>query len=811
LFTSVRQSRNALWNMLQDFRFALRLFRKHPAPVAIAIGGLSLAIGVVAAVFTVVDRTMLRTFGMDDPRTVVSIVEATHDHSIWMYQRFLAVREAATLTQVEAHRLENVRFNPSASADGDSKQRILFTSGGYLPMLGGRAVIGRSLSAADDEPAAAPAVVISHRLWKTAFNGDQNVVGKAVRVNGAIVAIAGVMHPDFTGPLDAFMRPSLWAPFAAMDDILGGPAANSSSGASVNLVGRLKRGADIHAAQAELTAIAARTAPPAAASSARHERAITIYRTSSPIDGPEAAETYAAIAATFAIVGLVLAVACINTANLLLASSATRAAEMSLRLALGAGARRLVRQVLHECLLLGAAAAALGFLCAFWMAPFLAGALELPAEVGSAPDFRVLLFTTVVGLICGIGAGVSPARHGAGGDLVAALKGPAGARPIRARGRRLFIGFQSAVSMFLLVAAALFIRTSSWMSTVDVGIDIDHLVSVYVQPMSRTLDQAVYTPAALARVRALPSVQSAAASEFEPWGWSGHRHTLARGGVKYEISMQRTDADFFNVIGLRVVRGRLFSADDVAREAPVAVIGETVARVAFGTADPIGQPLPVTIGTHPSDGQATIIGVVSDALLASARSEGYGVIYRPIARQLSNAATLVVRTSNPARASHEIEAALKPLDGQAEVTASVVRDRFEGYLSEKRRFAVLAAPLAGLAVLLGVLGLFGVTLFVTGQRLHEVSVRVALGATRADVLRLLSWDSLRPVTVGLATGLGWALAFSTLAHGYLSGISPYDPAAIGSAVATLAIGALAAVVIPARASTNVDPAKMLRE
>jgi len=481
---------------------------------------------------------------------------------------------------------------------------------------------------------------------------------------------------------------------------------------------------------------------------------------------------------------------------------------------LGSTTGRLVRQMVSESLLLGLMAGGLGLLFAIWFVPILGAIIEMPPEFNAAPDGRVLLFAVAVAIVCGLGAVISPARYGARGDVLSALKsqhGWSGRAAVPSRLRTSFVAFQAAVSMLLLVVAALLARTAILMTRADIGFDADRMLAVSLSAPRAGFDEAAYAQTALLAVRDLPSVERASLSQYQPFGSSVEHDRFTHGGRSYTLYVNRTDADYFATTGLRILRGRSFTAEEVAREAPVALISDSVARSFFQGVDPIGQSVSSLPGEGDRPAPATIIGVVADAIVARLRSQSNGTIYRPIRQKRPNPPSVIIRTANPGVAARAVEDALRRIDPRVRPTTSVVRDHLAEYLGQKRMLAWLAGPTAVLALVLAALGVYGVTAFVVSQRTQEVSVRMAMGASSADVLRLLIKEGLRPVIAGLAVGLAGALVVSRMFARELPGISPHDPLAIGVATTTLLAGALVAVLVPARRVAKTDPASVLRE
>lgn len=815
--------------MWRDIRFGIRLWRKHPAPVGIAIVGLGLAIGVVTTAFSLLNATRLRPYGMDDPHGVVQVTTTAFAHRYaptWSYNRFLTMQQATSLAAVGAFVNEQARISRRPDEAEVARSAITFVSGAFLPMLGGRTILGRSLGPADDLPEAAPVVLLSHRLWTTHFDAAPDIIGTTVWVNGSSATVVGVMRPDFSMP--TYRQPQAWASFAAFDDLLGvaqtytvngripvsrqGEPFHPTARTDVDVLARLKPGVSTSAAEAELSSLVNAPAlhgptPPA------QPLPVRLFEAATPMDGPDAAESWLELGSLLGLVGLVLMVAFANAANLLLASTATRAREIGVRLALGATRRRLWGQMVVESLLMGVSATVIGVLLAAWLAPSMAGLIALDPGIDVAPDSRVLLFALGVALCCGLVAAVGPSRFGAGGHVLQAIQaqGLFGSRGKESSlVRSSFVALQAAVSILLLISAALLGRTAIRNAHTDVGFDANRTLAVEVTTPAAGLDEPVYFRRALDLLAATPAVEAVGLIEPRPFGFS--RESMARS--PFRIAVHRTDAGFFQAAGVRLSRGRLFTDADVLTEQPVALITESVARYAFGDADPIGRPLSdVAPGTNVQP--ATIVGVVNDVTLNRQDTRGAGIVFRPLRRGdaalKTSPATILVRTAHPPAMARPVEQTLRGLDPRIRHWAAPLQLDVDRINADQRMLAWMAAPIALLSLILSTLGIFGVTSFVIGRRLTEMSIRMVLGATVTDVSRLLLRDSLRPVLTGLAIGVAMAAAAAKVFASLLPGISPFDPLSYVAAVLLLAAAALLAVLRPLRLTARTSPAGVLRQ
>ncbi|GMV22452.1 MAG: hypothetical protein AMXMBFR57_24010 [Acidimicrobiia bacterium] len=817
-----------LW---RDLRFGIRLWRRHPGPVGIAVVGLGLAIGLVTTAFSLLNATRLRPYGMDDPGSVVQITTTAfaHDYSpTWSYARFLAMHDARSLAALGASVTDTARISRRADDDSVVASPLTFVSSGYLPMLGGRAVVGRTLMPTDHQPDAPAVVVLSHRLWTTQFSADPDVIGTTAWIDGAPATIVGVMRADFTVP--DYRQAHAWAPFAAFDDLLKvaqtyvangripasrlGEAFGPTSRTDVNVLARLAPGVSRAAAEQELSVLVNAPLPGQAPDPARQALPVRVFSATTPMDGPDAAESWLELASLLGVVGLVLIVAFANAANLLMASTATRAREIGVRLALGATRRRLWMQMVAESLLLGLSASAIGLLMAAWLAPSMAGLLAVDPGVDVMPDGRVFLFAIGVAVCCSFIAAVGASRFGASGHVWLAIQAQGTfALPAKAssRTRSSFVGVQAAVSMLLLVSAALLGRSAVRSASTDVGFDADRTLAVEVTTPEVGLDEATYFRRAIDLLSASPGIDAVGLIARRPFGFS--RSTLTAPGDSFQIVSQHVDAGFFRAAGIRLLRGRLFDDAEVRGSQPVALISETVARQVFGSVDPLGRSLSEVVPSRKVE-PAVIIGVVADVTLHRQHSHYAGIVFRPLpiadnaGTRRENPPVLIVRAANPASHARAVEQALRGLDPRVRPSAApLARDLHD---ADQRAVAWMAAPVALLSLVLSALGIFGVTSFVMRRRLAEMSIRMVLGATTADVSRLLLRDSLRPVLIGLAIGLCASLGAAKVLASALPGISPFDPPSYAVAILLLTGASLLAVIRPVRTTTRVSPAGILR-
>jgi predicted permease len=797
----------------QDLTYAARLLRRSPGVVTVTVLGLGLAIGVSTAVFSLLNAVAFRPTGIADPASTVRVLRKYQSgmSTSWSYAEYVRLRDGATSTRVEASLRDDASIGTTADIDHAAPASLNFVSGGYLGTLNSRIALGRPLAPADDVVGAPPVAVVSHALWVARLGADAFILGRPIWLNGRPFTVVGVTERGFTGTTDT--PPAVWAPIAGYHVALGGPPVDRASSTRVHIVGRIAAGVSPAQAEMELSAVAAAIGAAPGDGGSDPLTGVHFETAAGRMNRSEAALIALIVAIVMTVIGLVLLLACVNVANLLLASAISRQREMGVRLALGASRGRIVRQLMTESLSLGLVGGVTGLLFTVWLVPILARVARVPASIDFEPDMRVYLFLGIVSILAGLGAGLAPARHALRGNFASPLRGSNTTGSGSARSARLrsaLIGVQAAASIVLLVLAGLLGRAMVRAAHVDVGFDANRLLTVTPEFGRGTYDAAgakAYWDLALERVRALPGVQSASLAESPPFAGSSRVTVFRQSSGRYTITHNDTQADYFATLGLHAVRGRTYTAEEVAGGAQVAVISETLARDYFPGEDPIGQSLD-RIVERP---RATIVGVVSNAIASRLRELGSATIYQPMRGTLG--ARLVIRSGDgaPEALIPSVRSALHPIDPRVRLGITPVSDRLQQQLAEPRTLAALTGTLAALALVLAAVGLHGVTTFVVGQRSQEISVRVALGASGRDIMRLLVRDSLQPVMAGLAGGVVVALLASRVLAGTLYGIGSADPIAFGGAMAVLLTAALVAVIVPARRAAAIDPAAVLRQ
>jgi predicted permease len=843
-------------SMWQDVVFAVRLFQRQPWVFGITIAGLALAIGMSTAVFTLVNATALRGSGITASENVYEVayggvwptsLSTTPTQGDWAYSDFVDLQAASNTLEVVAAMRTSVELRGGPQTFG------LAVSGNYFPVLNSRAHIGRTLTSADDQPGAPPLVVVSHAFWRNRLGEDPGLVGRTIEIDGVPFGVVGIAARRFVATGRGDMPPAFWISFESVQQLV---AFRRERGALARRqrVRELKSQANLTSAERQtLTTMEAELLRPdqpwnppvgvlgrtrAGVTSARASDEVQAYVTalsagrgttgtpprSTSLRAVDqiTAERLAIIALVLGGVGLTVLLAAANLANVLLATAVNRAREIGTRLALGATRWRLARQLLTESLLLGCSAGVVALLVAFPLASVFVRLVALPPTIDSSPDRSVYAFLAALSTAVAVLAGLAPTRYARRGNLVSALKtdrlgGPKTMHPGRLRW--ILVGGQAAISIVLLVVAALLTRSAVQVSTLNLGFEPEKLLSVYVGH-GRSYDAArrqAYWEAALSRLRSMPGVTGVSLASMPPF--NGGAVGSTRG---FYLARNHTSHEYFDTIGAQVLRGRVYTADEVGASAPVAVITASLARRFWGSESPIGASLERVWGPEdPADGPprgllrqprgTRVIGVVSDTVSIMRNHEALAV-YLPL--DASDVAQLTIATAHDASLLvRPITDVLRSLDADPGISIrpTLASERLHEELRLPRLLAVSATIIGLTALWLAIVGLFGVMSFVIHQRRQEVSIRMALGATREAILRMLLRQGLRPVVIGLAVGSLLALLAAQLFRRVLYGISPNDPLAAVAAVGLLLVASVTAVLIPARRAARTNPADLLRE
>jgi putative ABC transport system permease protein len=849
-------------DVAQDIVFALRLFRRQPASLLLAIAGLALAIGITTAMFSVVNAIAFRGVGVEDADSVVRVewrsaprqTTGTATVGNWSLDAFRLLDRATTTMRVVASARAGGPFRGPDTAEAGDYVDVAAVSGTYFPVLGGRAVLGRALGPGDDEPGAPRVVVASYAFWKTRLDADRSVLGRTIWLNEQPFTVVGVAARAFISPSGnprVGLAPAMWTTLASAED-----AAREATAARIGALGRqlaaLEQRGNLDAADTETLRslrddvartsrawnppvdVFGRLAPeatlPQAAANANAIAAgmlsgdggaapgsSTIVRLT-PI--PQSEDIAVIVAVLMTIVGLVVLLACANVTNLLLARGASRRHEIATRLAVGASRMRIVRQLLTESVLLGLAGGALGLVMAIVLAPTFARLLQLPALVDVAPDLSVYVFVTAVATLAGLVAGLAPARQSRRTDLAASMKVDRSGAASSGRLRGVLIGGQAAASVVLLVVAALLTRSILHVASFDLGFDPGRLMSVQLSSQVNTnwdaARLAAFREVVTARVKEVPGVANASIVSLVPF--SG----LTTGPLPNgrAVTRQETSADYFDTLAIKVTRGRTYTAGEVAESAPVAVISERLAREYWGADNPVGSSLERVWGRDDGPGEGArrgltrrppgtqVIGVVTDTANYLRHADA-PTIYLPLGPD--TVSSLIISTDRDAHdVARGVRTTLAAITGDVRTDVRFVADGLSKELAPPRDLAILAGFVGLSALALAAIGLFGTTAFTVEQRSREVSVRMALGATERSVVRLVLRQSLRPVVIGLACGLGVAWVSGSVLRSVLFGVDGRDPIAMGTAVCALLLAAITAAWLPARRAARISPAGMLR-
>jgi len=798
----------------RDFSYAIRVLRRAPAFTLPAVASLALGIALNATMFTVVNALLLRPLGSDGELVRIGRSQGgdrgfrSASYEELEYLR----RHSSSFADVMGHQIESVTL---ATPDGAAVVSAEIVTVNYFSLLAAPAARGRAFVSEDGRVLGERAVVvISDRFWRRHFGGAADVIDRVVRLNNHPFNVIGVAAPGFRGTFPG-VDVDLWVPATMANVIAHRPAQQSPP--PLMLVGRLEPGTSLRAAQAELNVLSARMRGENPARDPTRGFAIGSARGIHPgfarVVGPFLMLLMAAVA-------VVLLIACANVASLLLARATARRGELAVRVAAGASRSRLIRQLLVESSILAALGGAAGLMLSVWAVrvlnalPLAAGPTGGPIFFALRVDSRVLLFTSAVTIATTLFFGFIPAIQATRVDLVTALKDPASS-PGRSRSRlrAALLASQIACSFVLLVAAALLFRSARNTARIDVGFDPDRVVvtSFNLQMLGYSHERMEwFYGELLRRARALPGAERAALSEFVPMGGRGTSVPVAIPGVtlpdgRLSIPYNGVSDGYFAAIGHSLVRGREFTDHDRAGP-PVAIVNEAMARRFWPGDDALGKR--IRVGEDDFDRE--VVGIARDARYGSFGGEIRPFLFIPLVRYPSML-TVYVRGARSADALGDIARIARELDPNVPAqNARPMRDEMALALLPVRVARLVFGAAGIVALLLAAGGLYGLVAYTLEQRLKEIGIHVALGATRLDVFRIIVGRAARLSAAGVAIGVVLAAATTRLLAAVLYGLSPTDPATFGAIAAVLTLVTLAAGFAAARAGLNVDPMIVLR-
>ena len=846
--------------MIHDLRFAIRTLIKSPGFTAVAIATLAIAIGVNSAIFSLVNGLMLRPLVPSKPAEVVNIFtarkEANRDYRQFSYAEYSALRTANPVFRDVAA----LSFTLVGVGRDEARRRsfVFLVSENYFSLLGVPPATGRFFTAAESQPNAnAPVAIASYSLWQR-LGGRPDFVNSTIPVNGQPFTVIGVTPRGFTG-LNAVLAPDLWLPLGAFS-LFSNPLINGGSDSDLarptnyvlNLTARLNPGLDLQSAVPLLSPLARRLdalQPPEAASAGARELQIQApsrfsISTSPTQDGPITATA----AFLLGMAGVVLLIACLNLANMLLARGTTRAREIAIRMSLGAPRWRVVRQLLVEGLVLALAGGALGLLLAQWSDDLLTEslnrgfrAMNFSLSIDLHPDAQVLgvtlLFCVAATLVFSLGPALKSVRV----DLVHDLKQQAGEPAVSGRWNRFFsarhclVMAQISLSLVLLFSGGLFFRGALNAAGLDLGFNpagsaVVELDFSMTRVPEAAIRQKIYST--LARIQELPGVRAAAVATLLPYNNVDNTSRIAPAETApvtgpgaqqpgFDGKFSAITPDFFDAIGVRLLRGRKFTPVEAEnRQAPsVAIIDARMAKLLFPNGDALGRRIRYT--SPPTDGspaEMEIVGIVAEHRHQPRVGDVDPRLYVPFAQGYTPNVFVTVRfaTDNPkgiTAAVAELRQALRAYDPDLPVLRLVpFADLVNGNLNlwVIRLGAVMFGAFGGIALLLAVVGVYGVKAYAVARRTREIGIRMALGAMPSDVFALIMKQGGLQTVVAALVGVVLSLLIGKALSSHLFGVSPNDPLVLGASVAVLAGSALIACYLPARRATKISPTQALR-
>lgn len=817
-------------NFAADVRYALRMLRSNPAFTAIAVAALALGIGANTAIFTVVNAVLLQPLPYPEPDRIMRVGRDYNGEFGWSNSipKYMSWRHNDVFESMALYNLGPSSVNVGAG-DRPEPARAVRASRDYFRVFGVSPALGRSFTADEDRPGGPDAAVLAHAFWQSRFGGDPRILGRSVPIDGRPMTIVGVMPPSFQSdpPVD------LWIPLQADPD-------STNQGHFLAIAGRLKPGVTVAQAKAAMK-IAGERFRAANAQWMDKNESVAVIPMRDAMVGPVRAPLYILLGA----VAFVLLIACANVANLLLARSAVRQRELAIRAAIGASRGRVLRQLLTESAILALAGGALGYALGSWGVRGLL--LVAPGDIPRltetdglhaaipALDWRVALFTMALALGTSIVFGLLPALHTSNPDLASTMKegtGRSGTSKAQNRARAVLVATEIALALVLLIGASLLIRTFVGLRSVNPGIDPHNVLTLDTalgNSYTKTGAVANFVAQSVHRIEVLPGVEAVASAVALPattgidlpFNIAGR--TPTDGQYNGDEQWRSISPHYFQALRIPLRRGRVFRETDTANSAPVVIINETLAKKYWPKEDPIGQVILIGKGLSPDmeDAPRQIVGVVGPVREISLSNGEVPVMYVPQAQAPDGVTKLVlgvlplawaVRThgdpaglrSAIAREFRAVDAAIAPaheMPMEQVLSRTVARQNFN---------MVLLTVFAAVALLLAAIGVYGVMAYAVERRTQEMGIRLALGAGRADLLKLVLGDAMKLAAAGVLAGLAMAFATTRLLASILFGVKAFDPLTFAAVAVILTAVAFLASYVPARRAAAIEPTDALR-
>jgi putative ABC transport system permease protein len=809
---------NTFW---QDVRYGLRVFLKNPGFSAVAVLTLALGIGANSALFSVVNGVLLNPLPFTNPNELVAVYSqtGTFQESSISYPNFLDwQKDNHSFAYLGAVRGDD--FNMTGVGEPERLHAHMI-SADFFPALGLKPLLGRNFRPEEDVAGAGPVAILGEGIWKRKFGSSPDVLGKSITLNGKVYTVIGVASGQITGfsPTDVFVPVGQWNDPTFRDRRIG---------MGMSAIGRLKPGLSIEQARADMNRVAENLA--ATYPEADKGSGIALV----PLKTDVVGDVRGILLVLLGAVSLVLLIACANVANLLLARSTGRAREFAIRSALGAGPLRVVRQLLTESVLLGIAGGCIGLGLAMLGTKVILAALPgtLPRLEEISLDAHVLFYTFCISLLTGIAFGLLPAIKAMRPDMHETLKeGGRGASGARHRMQSVFVAFEMAMAVVLLIGAGLMIRTLSALWGVNPGFDARNVLTFQISSTAAptvTADQlrAKYR-ATLAQVGSIPGIEGVSLLGGSlPMSGDSELPFWREGKPKPQHENEMTFAlfylvntDYHRAMRIPVLRGRAFTEQDNEHSSTVAIIDASLARKFFPNEDPIGKRINLGL----LEMQPEVVGVVGHVQhwgLGAREHEGLEAqLYLPVWQVpnrfwplLANSGQYVARTNgSPEGLASSIRQAAEKVDASAVVyDVRPMEEIVARSISTQRLTMLLLSVFSVLALALSAIGIYGVISYLTGQRTHEIGVRVALGASSEDVLRMVLGQGMRMTLIGVAIGIAAAFGLTRLITRMIYGVGATDPLTFAGVAVLLSAVALCACYIPARRATRVDPIVALR-